>query len=76
MDIGNNEYNQLMKEYGLLDLEKDGIGAYYHKVDQSECFDWTSIFIVELPVSEYGHPEVIEAKKNEVINLQDYATFK
>ena len=45
-----------MKEDVLHDLEKDVIGAHYLKVDQIECLKWTSIFTVELLVSDHKFP--------------------
>ena len=40
------------------------------------CFADSCIFVVELPVSEHGRPEVVETKLKEVQNLEDYETFK
>ena len=40
------------------------------------CFLENSIFVVELPVKEYGKPEVIEAKEKEIENLETYETFE
>ena len=47
-----------MNEDGLQDLKKDTIGAHYLNVDQSDNFDSTSIFTVELPESEHNCPEI------------------
>ena len=50
-----------MKEHSPHDkVKKDAVGANYLKMKQSECFDWLSIFIVELSVSEHSCPELIE----------------
>ena len=32
----------------------------------------SAVFVVELPVSKHNHPEVVEAKKKEIRNLEDY----
>ena len=53
-----------MLEDGLTDMEKDIFGAKYLKLDNSVCFTDSCIFVVELPVSEHGRPEVVEAKLN------------
>ena len=34
------------------------------------------MYVVELPVSEHGRPEVKDARKKEIEDLIDYATFK
>ena len=34
------------------------------------------MYVIELPVSEHGKPEVKVAKRNEIQNLKDYDTFK
>ena len=42
-----------------------------------ECFDEEStVFVVEVPLKDHNKPEVIEAKENEVKNLEDYDTFE
>ena len=45
------------------DAEEDSIGAKYLKMENSECFGESSVFVVELLVSEHKCPEVVEAKK-------------
>ena len=42
----------------------------------SVCFLENSIYVVELPVREHGKPEVIQAKNNEIKNLETYETFE
>ena len=58
-DTGNKEDNQVMAKDGFQNLKKYVIRVHYLKVGQSKCFDWTSIFIVGLPVYEHNPPEVI-----------------
>ena len=33
-------------------------------------------YVIELPVSEHGRPEVKAAKRNEIKNLKDYETIE
>ena len=47
-------------------METDSIGIHYIRMVQSECFYDTSVFVVELPVSEHKRPEVLAAKKKEI----------
>ena len=63
-DTSNSEECQVMTENCLQDIEKYAIGAHYLKIDQSEGFNWTSIFVVELKVSDHSHLEFVGAKKN------------
>ena len=66
----------MMNEDWLLDLRSDVIGVHYLKIDQIQCFDLTTVLTVELTLSEHTRPELIEVKINEVIDLQNYATFE
>ena len=34
------------------------------------------MYVVEVPVREHGKPEIIEAKKREIENLETYETFE
>ena len=47
--------------------------------DISMCYDVdldpSSMFIVNLPASEHGRPDLIEAKTKEFENLTTYPTF-
>ena len=43
-------------------IKKDGIISGYIKMEISKCFGESSIFVVELPVSYFGHPKVIQVK--------------
>ena len=58
------------------DLEKDVTGAKYLKIENSVSFSETCTYVIELPVSEHGRPEVKIAKKNEIKNLMAYDTFE
>ena len=58
------------------DLRKDTVGAYYMKIERRENFGEASVFVVELPISEHGRPEVLEAKETEMENLRAYETFE
>ena len=53
--------------------------------EKSECFeivenrkdvrDIVTTFVVEVPVKDHKHPEIIDAKNKEVENLRDFDTF-
>merc|ERR1712240_381469 len=58
------------------DLQNDVIGAKYLQVEKSVYFMDYEIFSLEVPVKEYGKPEIIEAKKSEIENLKTYETFE
>ena len=60
----------------MVDKKKDSVGAFYMRMDKSECFDESSVYVVELPVSEHKRLEVIEAKETELENLKAYETFE
>ena len=64
-----------MKEDSLQDMDNYTIRVHYLKIYQSECFNWTSIFTVELPVHKGDHSDGIDIKKNDVVNLQGCANF-
>ena len=51
---------------GLIEEEKDCIGARYLKVVNHMSFSDYAIFTVELPVFKHGTQEVKEAKQTEV----------
>ena len=61
-----------MKEDGV----KDRIEAKYFKMEKSVCFLENTIYAVELPVREHGKPEVIQAKNNEIKNIETYDPFE
>ena len=67
--------DHVMLEDGLAEVEKDIVSAKYMKLKNSVCFSDSCIFVVELPVSEHGRLEVVEAKFKEVQNLEDYQTL-
>ena len=60
----------------LAEVEKDIVGTKYMKRENSVCFSDLCIFVVELPVSEHGRPEVMEAKMKEIQNLEEYKMFE
>merc|ERR1712082_257913 len=60
----------------MIDAEKDNVGAHYLKVVNHMSFSDYAIYMVELPVSKHGTPEVKEAKMTEVNNLLDYDLFE
>merc|ERR1712030_113785 len=73
----------VMLEDGLQDLdmlhaelEKDMTGAKYLKMQNSVSFSDICSYVIELPVSEHGRPEVIAAKEKEIEDLMDYSTFE
>ena len=51
---------------GLIEEEKDCVGAEYLKIVNHMSFSDYAICTVELPVSKHGTPEVKEAKQTEV----------
>ena len=61
-----------MTEDGL----KDTIGAKYLRIENSMCFLENAVYVVEVPVREHEKPEIIEAKKREIENLEMYETFE
>ena len=58
------------------DLDREQISTFWLKVENTECFDDISIYIVEVPVREHKMPEVIEAKEKEIENLEKYGVFE
>ena len=55
---------------------KDVIGAKYLIMEKSVCFLESSVYVVEVPVREYGKAEVIEAKEKEIENLEKNEVFE
>ena len=61
----------------MKELEKDVVGTYWMRMENSECYDdEITTYVVELPVRQHKRPEVIEAKEVEMKNLKDYDTFE
>ena len=58
------------------DAKSDVVGTNYLKIVNHMSFSDYAIYIVELPVSKHGAPEVKEAKMAEVSNLLDYDLFE
>ena len=58
------------------DLEVDSVGAKYLRMENTVSFSEMCSYVIELPVSEHGRPEVKAAKRNEIKNLMDYNTFE
>ena len=59
------------------ELKKDTIGTFWMTVGQNECFqEEITSYVVELPSNKQNTPEVREAKRVELKNLQDYETFE
>ena len=46
------------------------------KIENTKCFDYVTIYTVEVPVQEHKRPEVIEAKDKEIENLEKYGVFE
>ena len=65
-----------MKNEVRRDLQNDIIGAKYLQVEKSVYFMDYEIFSLEVPVKEHGKPEIVEAKNNEIQNLNTYETFE
>ena len=69
--------NDEKKEDRMKDKKQDCVGTYWMLVEKNECFkEELTIYNVEVPRKEHGRPEVIEAKKKEFENLQNYETFE
>ena len=61
----------------LREKETDSVGAYWMAVEKSECFDnEVAVLVVEIQNKDHGMPEVVEAKKKEIENLERYGTFE
>ena len=63
------------------DIKLDKFGAFYMRKENrikdyyETDLDPNAMFVVQLPVAEHDRTEVIEAKKNEIKNLEDFGTF-
>ena len=75
-DVLDQEEETRQYTMKMIDAEKDNVGAHYLKIINHTSFSDYSIYIVELPVSKHGTPEVREAKMTEVNNLLDYDVFE
>ena len=60
----------------VTDARSDIIRTNFSKVVNHMSFSDYAIYTVELPVSQHGTPEVMEAKMAEVSNLLDYDVFE
>ncbi len=61
----------------LREKETDSVGTYWMAVEKSECFDnEVAVLVVEIQKKDHGMPEVVEAKKKEIENLERYGTFE
>ena len=49
---------------------------YYVILENNKCFDKSSVFVVELLVSEHKRPKGIEVKEKELENSKDCQTFQ
>ena len=58
------------------ELERDKVSAFQMKVENAECFDDVAIYTVEVPTKKHRRPEVIEAKKKDIENLEKYGVFE
>ena len=58
------------------DLEGDTIGVKYLRMANTVSFSEMCTYTIELPVSQFGTPEVKSAKRTEIKNLMDYKTFE
>ena len=72
----NRRVTRSMTEEERQELERDQIANFWMKLDNNECFDDISVYIVEVPVREHKTPEVIEVKDNEIKNLEKYGVFE
>ena len=71
----NRRITRSMTEEERQELERDQIATFWMKLENHECFDDISVYTVEVPVREHKTPEVIEAKENEIKNLEKYGVF-
>ena len=58
MDTTSNEDNQCITDDGLIDICNDVVGARYLRLSNSVCFLKSSVFTVEVMLTEYNRPEV------------------
>jgi hypothetical protein len=75
-ELTDNKEEDKIEEVKEKESNKDTIGAYWLTKEKSECFNTHSIFVVEIPVKEHKHPDIIEVKEMEIRNLQDFNTFE
>ena len=57
------------------ELKQDKVGVYYSKIQKSEDLSDESVLRVEVPTKHHGRPDVLEAKKAEMDNLNGYNTW-
>ena len=75
--IDENKSLKSADSVNRLELEKDTIGTFWMLAEHNECYNQEiTSYVVELPISQHKRPEVVLAKKAELKNLEDYATFQ
>ena len=57
-------------------MTKEEISTFWRQIENSECFDEMTIYIMEVLVREHKKPEVIEAKQNDIEKLKKYGVFE
>ena len=65
-----------LKKVSFEDEKMGTVGVKYLKIVISVYFSDLSVCTVELPISQHGRPEVLEAKNTEINNLLDYNVFE
>ena len=82
MDLDENKSFNLNNKKSLKsnvceDLDKDVVGTYWMKLENSECYsNEITTYVVEVPVHQHNRPDVKIAKEVEIKNLLDYDTFE
>ena len=65
-----------MTEIERRELARDNISTFWMRMENSECFDEITTYVVEVPVREHKMQEVLEAKERELDNLMKYGVFE
>ena len=67
---------QLMMAVERRELERDKTATFWLQMENTECFDDITVFVVEVPVAEHKKVEVVAAKAKELKNLVKYDIFE
>ena len=50
----------------FMEKTQDSVGAFYMKMEKSEWFDTSSVFVIDIQVSKHNIQKVIEEKENDL----------
>ena len=64
----NRRITRSMTDIQRRDLDREKISTYWLKIENSECFDEVTAYMVEVSLREHKKPEEIEAKAKEFEN--------